>query len=114
MLYQDATQHLDHLVWEKLSAIAKYEELEGCASLFLSEQQSHADIEQAGHQALVTFYGCSDLNSGRVLKFTQKVISSSSYLPPERLPPTADAARFHSRRVYLQVQAWLGNNKEPT
>ena len=98
----------------KLSAIAKYEELEGCASLFLSEQQSHADIEQAGHQALATLYGCSDLNSGRVLKFTQKVISSSSYLPPERLPPTADAARFHSRRVYLQVQAWLGNNMEPT
>ena len=50
----------------KLSDVAKYEKPEGCASVFLSEQQSHADIEQAGHQTLATVYGCSDLNSGRV------------------------------------------------
>ena len=48
----------------------------------------------------------------RVSKFTEKVVSSSSYLPPERLPPTSDAARFHSHRVYHQVQAWLGNNMD--
>ena len=30
------------------------------------------------------------------------------------LPPTCDASRFHSRRVYLQVQIWLGHELDPT
>ena len=29
-------------------------------------------------------------------------------------PPTSDTARFHSYRVYFQVQAWLGEEMEPT
>ena len=78
---------------------------------------SHDDIGKSGHQALLTIYGCSptsDLDFERAAKFSEKVVSSSSYLPPERLPPTSDAARFHSLRVYLQVQTWLGNNMEAT
>ena len=35
-------------------------------------------------------------------------------MPPERLPPTIDAANFHNRRVFHQVQAWLGNSLQPT
>ena len=29
-------------------------------------------------------------------------------LQPERLPPTENAIEFHSFRVYLQIQQWLG------
>lgn len=29
------------------------------------------------------------------------------------LPPTEDAARLHTYRVYHQVQEWLGNYKDP-
>ena len=54
------------------------------------------------------------LNLAWTSKFTEKVASSSRYLPPERLPPTSDAARYHSQRVYHQVQAWLGNEMEAT
>ena len=56
----------------------------------------------------------TDLNLEQSSKFSEKVASSSSYVPPERLPPTTDAARFHSRRVYHQVQTWLGNSMEAT
>ena len=77
----------------------------------------YKEIEEAGHQALAILYGCkpgSDLNYEHASKFSEKVASSSCYLPPERLPPTSDAARFHSHRVYLQVQTWLGKDLEPT
>ena len=74
-------------------------------------EQNQQDIEEAGNKALATLYGhIKDLNLERAAKFTEKVVSRSAYLPPERLPPTSDAGRFHSRRVYLQVQAWIGNN----
>ncbi|GBP04365.1 hypothetical protein EVAR_6560_1 [Eumeta japonica] len=29
------------------------------------------------------------------------------------LPPTQDTARFHTFRVYHQVQSWLGNYNDP-
>ena len=34
-------------------------------------------------------------------------------LPPESLPPS-DAAKYHSDRVYHQVQTWLGHTLDPT
>ena len=30
------------------------------------------------------------------------------------LPPTSDAAKYHSYRAYYQVQQWLGNELPPT
>ena len=83
----------------------------------LTPDVTHLDVEKAGEQALISIYGGisgSDLNFTRASKFTEKVVASSSYIPPERLPPTSDAARFHSQRVYLQVQAWLGISLNPT
>ena len=47
-------------------------------------------------------------------QFRVKVLSSSKNVPPERLPPTIDTANFHNRRVFHQVQAWLGNSLQPT
>ena len=49
--------------------------------------------------------GCSDLNSGKVAKFCEKIIDTSNHVTPEKLPPTSNAARFHSKRLYHQVQA---------
>ena len=54
------------------------------------------------------------LESLHVSKFSEKVVTGNKYIPPERLPPTSDSANFHSQRAYLQVQAWLGNNMDPT
>lgn len=100
-----------------MSAINKYKDLQNASKVFMDADRSHDEIEKAGNEALATLYGApqgSDLNFERAAKFSEKVVSSSSYLPPERLPPTSDAGRFHSYRVYLQVQGWLGNNMPPT
>ena len=35
-------------------------------------------------------------------------------LQPERLPPTENAIEFHSFRVYLQIQQWLGVDMDET
>ena len=83
----------------KLSAMGKSCDLHLAAKLFLSADKTHKKIEEAGNQAIATIYACKygpNLNFERASKFTEKVASSSTYLTPERLPPTSDAARFHS------------------
>ena len=40
--------------------------------------------------------------------FSKKVVSSSSFVTPERLPPTASATKLHCRRVYYQIMVWMG------
>ena len=42
------------------------------------------------------------------------VATSKKGLQPERLPPTENAIKFHSFRVYLQFQQWLGVNMDET
>jgi hypothetical protein len=36
---------------------------------------------------------------------------SKTFVDPQALPPTSSAAKYHSMRVYLQVQQWMGNNE---
>ena len=33
----------------------------------------------------------------------------SSHVKPQTLPPTSGAAKYHSLRVYLQIQEWKGS-----
>jgi hypothetical protein len=33
----------------------------------------------------------------------------TSYVQPQSLPPTSDAAKYHSLRVYCQIQQWKGS-----
>ena len=98
----------------KMTAVSKVELLKEYGTVFMNENSSQTHIEEAGQQALSILYGCTNLNQGRAAKFRVKVLSSSKYVPPERLPPTIDAANFHNRRVFHQVQAWLGNYLQPT
>ena len=70
-------------------------------------------IQQAGEDAMLEIYGCAtspSLNAARATKFLMQVATSTQYVSPEKLPPTSDAASFHSQRTYHQVQAWRGNN----
>lgn len=97
----------------KVSVLKKYAELERCSSIFMSPSSSKAEIERAGEDALLIIYGCTTsltLDSARVDKFQQKVATATQYVSPEKLPPTSDAAIFHSHRAYHQVQAWCGND----
>lgn len=42
-----------------------------------------------------------------------KANTGSTCVQVQCLPPTEAAARFHSFRVYLQVQTWIGNKLNP-
>ena len=82
----------------------------------MSHTSSREDIATAGEKALLEIYGTPkspDLNAARVDKFQVKVANSPVYVAPEKLPPTTNAASFHSYRTYHQVQAWRGNDLSP-
>ena len=38
----------------------------------------------------------------------KKVVSSSSFLTPERLPPTESATKLHCCSLYYQIMVWIG------
>jgi len=83
-----------------------------CASIFeKGDDEANDDIVQSGENALVIMYGGKPedkLDSLRLMKFFQKVAGSVKCVTPETIPPTSAAMKFHSLRVYHQVQVWKG------
>ncbi|KAK6171638.1 hypothetical protein SNE40_018084 [Patella caerulea] len=85
------------------------------ASVFTSPTANKKEIEKAGENALIIMYGgnCNHSNQTldylRCVKWSQKVSTSTTQVGVQSLPPTSDGARYHSFRVYLQVQTWMGN-----
>ncbi len=47
--------------------------------------------------------------SGVNRRFREKVASSATHVHPQTLPSTPGSAKYHSMRVYLQVQEWKGS-----
>ena len=58
----------------------------------------------------VLFGGTStdSLATMRYNTFSKKVVSSSSFVTPERLPPTESATKLHCHRTYFQIMIWIG------
>ncbi|KAJ8043143.1 hypothetical protein HOLleu_10106 [Holothuria leucospilota] len=72
---------------------------------------TESEIVQAGEEALICLYGGiqgEKLDVLRARKFFSKVASSKTSVKLQALPPTSAAARYHSLRVFLQVQQWVG------
>ena len=88
-------------------------EFRECSKTFHREEASHEEIIEAGQKALVVLFNGKQgdtLNSLRMSRFYQKVAESVKCVTPEQLPPTQDTAKYHSYRVYFQIQVWRGNN----
>ena len=69
------------------------------------------NVKKAGEKVMLTLYGDNSdggLNELRYNLFYKKLSTSSKAVLPENLPPTYDAAGFHSLRVFHQVQMWKG------
>ena len=84
------------------------------AEIFLQENATLAGISSAGESALVCLYTRAvgdTLDKLRLQRFHQKVATSTRFVQPENLPPTSSAAKYHSLRVYLQVQIWKGKSR---
>ena len=85
------------------------------AKVFDTHSASIHDVVDAGEKALVIIYNgksTDTLDSLRYQRFCEKVASKSSHVKPQALPPTSGAAKYHSLRVYLQVQEWKGSADE--
>ena len=52
------------------------------------------------------------LNVVRGSRWSEKVSNSNRPVEVCSLPPTSDAAKYHSYRVYLQTQIWMGNTSD--
>ena len=85
------------------------------AEVFLQENATLADISSAGEASLVCLYTGAlgdTLYKLRLLRFRQKVATSTRFVQPENLPSTSSAAKYHSLRAYLQVQIWKGESQD--
>ena len=51
------------------------------------------------------------LNTLRYVKYLRQLSTSTTAVDPRRLPPTASAFKFHSMRIYFQVQVWSKLNE---
>ena len=109
----DTTSRLNNI--GKGVVLKKQSALFECAAPFLSDKSTHEEIREAGERALIHVYNsgsdCESLDELRKKKFQGKVIKSLKSVEVKDLPPTSDAARYHSFRVYYQTQVWLGNSK---
>ena len=81
-----------------------------------NESASPHDIIAAGEQVLVSAYTGKPgekLDSLRYKRFCEKVVTNTTQVQPQTLPPTSAAAKYHSLRVYLQIQQWNGHELQP-
>lgn len=91
----------------------KRNNLHNSAAVFKNVNEDANNIFQAGITCILGLYGASanitDLNTFRFNSFIKATAKDTSVLLSS-LPPTSDAAFEHLKRVYLQIQIWLGND----
>jgi len=86
--------------------------------VFNSPNATQDAIAAAGEKFFLQLYGLPDagtLNKARYVMY-KRIISRQPFYSKfdlASLPPTTDAARLHSFRVYHQVQAWRGVDLTP-
>ena len=56
----------------------------------------------------ITGIGWTQSGCPEVLNFCSRFATNRARIRPQTLPPTSAAARYHSMRVYIQVQQWMG------
>ena len=87
-------------------------------NIFLRTNPSHNEVARAEEMFLIKSYGrkhtCKTLDKLRYVDLLcmQKMSKVSSKFLLQHLPPTSDAARFHSYRAYYVVQEWLGKAQD--
>ena len=79
---------------------------------YTAPNQSVNITEEQGHHATSAVFGgikaADCLAKLHYKTFTKKAVSVSSFVTPERLPPTEVASQFQCRWVYYQIVVWMG------
>jgi 5'-3' exonuclease len=82
------------------------------AEVFRSKRATKDDIITAGEKAMAIVYKWNpsdSLDVVRYRRFQALVTTRNKAVLPNMLPPTSAATKYHSLRVYHQVQEWQGN-----
>ena len=88
--------------------------LRPCAIAFTIPNQRTGVIDNLGCQAMAVLFGGNGTDSLATMRysiFSKKVVSASTFVSPERLPPTESATKLHCRRAYYQVIVWAGKEE---
>ena len=96
--------------------------LRNCSEIFCTPNVDQITVEATGCKAMVCLFNgggggqYESLESLRYKFLCKKVATASTFVKPERLPPTTSATKFHARRTYLQVMEWMGmdDGMDPT
>jgi hypothetical protein len=82
----------------------------------LKQDATHDEVASAGVKALIKVYNgknTESLDHLRYQRFVTKSAKSKNIVQVRTLPPTTAAAKYHSYRVYHQVQTWIGHDLDP-
>lgn len=88
--------------------------LQSCSNAFTVPNQTTEVIDELGCQVMAILFGgkyTTPLATLRYNIFSKKVVSASSFVTPERLPPTESATTLHCRRAYYQIMIWMGKDE---
>ena len=88
--------------------------LRSCAIAFTIPNQTTELIDNLGCQVMAVPFcgkGTDSLTTMRYNIFSKKIVSASSFVTRERLPPTESATKLHCHRAYYQVMVWAGKEE---
>ena len=94
-----------------ISKIKSDSQFQDQAKVFMSQGANKDDIISAGETALVFLYNGNPHHGINVLRYEKlcvKTATSTVPVQPGALPPTSGLVKYHSLRVYHQIQEWLG------
>lgn len=101
-----------------VSILKKNEHLQEVIKIFYQPDKTIDEIYSAAEQFIVHLYKIDDQSDISVAELRYKNFASSvtnvkKEISLAVLPPTEAALREHSKRVYLQIQTWLGHDMNP-
>ena len=86
--------------------------------VFKLKTSTYQEIASAGEKFLLNMYNApkstetlDDLRFMFYKKQVNKTLTSKTGFELKSLPPSSDSAKYHSFRVYYQIQKWLGNDQ---
>ena len=88
--------------------------IRSCAIAFTIPNQTTEVIDNLGCQVMAVLFGGKGTDSLATMRyntFSKKVVSASSFVTPERLPPTESAIKLRCRGAYYQVMVWAGKDE---
>ncbi|CAG2194071.1 unnamed protein product [Mytilus edulis] len=79
----------------------------------LCNANANDDVISAGENIISSLYNGAPyegLNVLRYRKFAARVLTNKTCVQIHTLPPTSNAASFHSQRAYLQMKMWMNKD----